>query len=128
MADVTSGNKIRGTDSQTMEVVDRLQGLSAALIARDLQVRIDAPMATLTAINPAASGTGEIIGQAMNPGLKQVVALAVHDDNSLHWYWSWPGPTRGSGPEYEYLAPARDLELVADKVAQVIRLDPMLGG
>jgi hypothetical protein len=100
----------------------QLQELAAALMALDMNVRIDERRGALVAKNPAAEQTGDPRGRHMNPGLSQTVALSVHDDDSLHWYWQWSGAERGAPPEYEHMCPAGEVEIAAGKVAQVLRL------
>jgi hypothetical protein len=108
------------TTAQTVRT--RLHEFAAALMARDMNVRVDERRGALVAKNPAAEQTGDPPGRHMNPGLSQTVALSVHDDNTLHWYWQWSGADRGAPPEYEYMCPAGDADAAAGKVAQVLRL------
>lgn len=99
----------RGTDPEAIAVVDHLQALSAALMARGLCIRVNALQAAVT---------------AMGPGRTQLVVLAIHDDRSMHWYWCWPDPTRASPAQYEYLARASDVLVAADSVADVLCPEP----
>ncbi|MCO6007105.1 hypothetical protein NE236_19165 [Actinoallomurus purpureus] len=99
----------------------RLDELAAALVELGLTVRVGT--GALVAWNSAASRTDDPVGKAMNPGLSQYVALCEHDDDSLHWYWCWTGPTRDAPLETEYMCPAREIEHAAHLIAKVLHVD-----
>ncbi|MFL6056306.1 MAG: hypothetical protein ACJ72W_25915 [Actinoallomurus sp.] len=98
----------------------RLNQLAAALMARDLKVRIGRD--SLVARNPRAFDVDDPRGHAMNPGLSQTIAMAANEDGTLHFYWCWSGPTRGAPPELEYLTVADDIEGAAERIARVLAL------
>jgi hypothetical protein len=98
----------------------RLNDLAAALMAHGLKVRVG--KTALVAKNPAASDTDDPRGKILNPGLSQDVALATHDDHTLHWYWCWTGPTRDAPLEMEYMCTAEDIDQAATKISGVLRI------
>lgn len=103
-----------------LTVRTRLNDLAAALIAHGLKVRVG--QGALVAKNPAASATDDPRGKILNPGLSQDVAIAAHDDDTLHWYWCWTGPTRDAPLEMEYMCMAEEIDQAAERIGHVLRL------
>lgn len=58
----------------------------------------------------------------LNPGLRQAVQLRVCSDGCFGWFWVWHVP--GSMPEYEYIAPASEVDKVAARLAHVLAVRP----
>jgi hypothetical protein len=69
--------------------------------------------------NPSGNRTTDPLGRALNPGMKQSIALGDHD-GALFWFWVWTGVTRDAPPEYEPMVPAEDLDEVARRLANVL--------
>lgn len=57
-----------------------------------------------------------------SPGLRQAVRLRVCDGVCGGWFWVWHAP--GEMPEYEFIAPAPDVEAVAARLACVLAVRP----
>jgi hypothetical protein len=101
--------------------------LVAALQARGLQVAVRMP--GLTARNPAVT-SADPRGAALSPGLSQSVVLRRTGQGPA-WHWIWPAPRRAGrpgpderepAPEIELICPAADIDTVAARVANVVRL------
>src|SRR5256885_17262109 len=58
----------------------------------------------------------------LNPGLRQAVQLGRCSDGSSGWFWVWHCP--GSMPEYEWIAPASEVDTVAARLAVVLAVPP----
>ncbi|MCW2948406.1 MAG: hypothetical protein JWR24_5123 [Actinoallomurus sp.] len=69
--------------------------------------------------NPSGNRTTDPLGRALNPGMKQSIALGDRD-GVLWWHWVWSGVTRDAPPEYEPMCAADDLDEVARRLAVVL--------
>jgi hypothetical protein len=76
----------------------------------------------LTVKNEAVETDGSPLARAYgNAGLMQRILLA-RNEGEPYWFWEWSGPSRGAPPEYEPIAPAGDIEQVAERITRVLAL------
>lgn len=113
------------TDDGQAEAVRLLRELTGALTVRGLAVRPEPERWSLIAVNEAAAPDNprDPLAIAYGPArLVQRVQLGPDASGVLMWWWQWSGPTRDSGPEYEPLCPALEVDTAARRIANVLAL------
>lgn len=100
-----------------------LRDLADALVDRGLTVMLEDREELLTVRNGASTAD-----DPTSPGVSQVVSLRMTRNESLSWFWWWPGPHRDAPPEFEPLCPAADIEQAATRIVAVLRLDERAQG
>jgi hypothetical protein len=115
---------VQAPDTNTADANEVAKGLILRLVPllvrQGLQV-VAERNGTIEVRNPSGNRTTDPLGQRLNPGMRQHIAIGDRDrDGVLTWFWVWSGPTRDAPPEYEAMCPADDLDEVARRLANVL--------